>query len=188
MFEPVPVYPPTRYIYICVLETLTCLSKSYTRSSSWRPPLSLIPYPHSVQLLHRPPLQHSTAPAAHRPPLGRSSCSSARPLQLLTGHRSGARPLQAPGGPGVQHSSSRRPGVQAPGGTAPAQAAPPLGRSAAPAVSTAVPRCGPVPRGHTQEARSPAIQTSRLKLRPLQAPSTKVLFICLCSATRVSNQ
>lgn len=94
MFEPVPVYPPTRYIYIYVLETLTCLSKPYTRSSSWRPPLSLISYPHSVQLLHRPPLQHSTAPAA--PSLVRSSCSPAtaralgrsRPLAVQDSRRS----------------------------------------------------------------------------------------------------
>jgi hypothetical protein len=55
----------------------------------------------------------------------RSSCSTAHrsstpSLQLLhrrTGHRSGARSLQAPGSPGVQHSSSRRPGPR-PGGPA----------------------------------------------------------------------
>ena len=171
MFEPVHVYPRTRYIY--VLETLTCLSKPYTRFSSWRPPLSLSPIPHSVQLLHRPPLQHSTAPAA--PSLVRSSCSPATARAL------GRSKPQA-----VQASSSRRPGDQAPGQAQAVQhsssGARPLQQSARQC------RAAPVPRGHTQEARSPAIQTSRLKLRPLQAPSTKVLFICLCSATRVSNQ
>jgi hypothetical protein len=86
-------------IYIYVLKTLACLSKPYTRSSSWRPPLSLISYPHSVQLLHRPPLQllhRSFALAAHRPPLGRLAAPG--PWRSRT--------------PGVQHSNSRPQAVQ----------------------------------------------------------------------------
>jgi hypothetical protein len=57
-------------------------------------PNFLSPIPHSVQLLHRPPLQHSTAPAA--PSLVRSSCSPAtaralgrsRPLAVQDSRRS----------------------------------------------------------------------------------------------------
>jgi hypothetical protein len=116
-----------------VLETLTCLSKPYTRSSSWRPPLSLITYPQfpirsSCSTGHRssiPPLQllhRSFALAAHRPPLGRSAAPG--PWRSRT--------------PGVQHSSSRRPGPRRSSSSSSCSTARAL---AAPAVSTAVPRC-----------------------------------------------
>jgi hypothetical protein len=168
MFEPVPVYPPTRYIYIC--------AENPSLSQQTLHPFLVVaaaPIPNFLSPFG-PAAPPATAPAA--PSLVRSSCSPATARALGR-----SRPLAV--------QDSRRPALQlqAPGGPAPAQAAPPLGRWPL-QQSARQCRTAPVPRGHTQEARSPAIQTSRLKLRPLQAPSTKVLFICLCSATRVSNQ